>query len=107
VRLAAARAVIATGPRDAALPALVSALSTSRRLDAADELARLGDARGFAALEASARAADPSERRVALALLAPLPAGRDALVAALTDGDADIRLDAAGALLRRMFRYER
>ena len=107
VRLAAARAVIATGPRDAALPALVSALSTPRRLDAADELARLGDARGLAALQASARAADPIERRIALALLAPLPAARDALVAALGDADADIRLDAAGALLRRIFRYER
>jgi len=107
VRLAAARAVIATGPRDAALPALVSALSTSRRLDAADELARLGDTRGFAALQSSARSSDPIERRIALSLLAPLPDGRDALVAALDDRDADIRLDAAGALLRRMFRYER
>ena len=107
VRLAAARAVIATGPRDAALPALLSALSTSRRLDAADELARLGDTRGFAALQSSARSSDPIERRIALSLLAPLPDGRDALVAALDDRDADIRLDAAGALLRRMFRYER
>ena len=58
-------------------------------------------------LRASAHATDPVERRTALALLAPLPSARDALVAALGDGDADIRLDAAGALLRRIFRYER
>jgi HEAT repeat protein len=107
VRLAAARAAIATGPHDVALPALLSALSTPRRLDAADELARLGDARGLAALQTAARAHDAAERRAAVRLLSPLPAGHDALVAALGDGDADIRLDAAGALLRRLFRYER
>ena len=107
VRLAAARAVLATGRHDAALPTLVSALSTPRRLDAADELARLGDARGITELRASVRAKDASERRQALAMLAPLPAGRDALVAALADADADIRLDAAGALLKRLLRYER
>ena len=107
VRLAAARAVIATGRRDAALPTLVGALATPRRLDAADELARLGDARGLAELQASVRASDARERRVALSMLVPLPAGRDALVAALADGDAEIRLDAAGALLRRLLRYDR
>jgi len=107
VRLAAARAVIATGRPDLALPALVGALSTPRRLDAADELARLGDARGVSALQASAHAPDAVERRIALAILAPLPAGHDTLVAALGDADAAIRLDAAGALLRRLLRYER
>ncbi|MGZ3429072.1 MAG: HEAT repeat domain-containing protein [Polyangia bacterium] len=107
VRLAAARAVIATGRHDAALPALVSALATPRRLDAADELARLGDARGVVELQASARSKDAAERRVALTMLAPLPAGHDALVAALGDTDAEIRLDAAGALLRRLLRYDR
>lgn len=107
VRLAAARAVIATGSHEPALPALLSALSTPRRLDAADELARLGDARGLQALERAARASDPQLRRVAIALLAPLPDSRDTLVAALHDDDLDIRLDAAGALLRRQFRYER
>ncbi|MCU1282494.1 MAG: hypothetical protein JWM53_6040, partial [bacterium] len=69
--------------------------------------ARLGDARGIAELRASVRAKDASERRQALAMLGPLPAGRDALVAALLDTDADIRLDAAGALLKRLLRYER
>ena len=58
-------------------------------------------------LQQAARARDAGERRVALALLAPLPAGHDALVAALADADADIRLDAAGALLRRLLRYDR
>ena len=107
VRLAAARAIIATGRHDAAVPTLVAALSTARRLDAADELARLGDARGLSALQASARAGDAGERRVALALLAPLAAGHDALVAALDDSDPEIRLDAAGALLRRLLRSDR
>lgn len=107
VRLAAARAVIATGPHEPALPALVSALSTSRRLDAADELARLGDVRGLRSLEAAARSGDVRQRRAAIALLSPLPDGHDSLVAALHDDDTEIRLDAAGALLRRLFRYER
>lgn len=107
VRLAAASAAVAGGHHAEALPTLVGALGTSRRLDAADELARLGNPRGTEALEGAARAADPHERRAALMLLAPLPAGRDMLVAALADGDAEIRLDAAGALLRRLLRYER
>ena len=46
----------------------MSALSTPRRLDAADELARLGDARGLDALLHVGRAADATERRIALAL---------------------------------------
>ena len=104
VRLAAARATIAAGERDAALPVLVSALGTPRRLDAADELARLGDPRGVAALRAAAHSADADERRLGVLLLAPLPAGHDTLVAALGDGDARVRLDAAGALLRHLFR---
>ena len=107
VRLAAARAAIATGHHDVALPALVGALETPRRLDAADELARIDDARGLAVLAAAAHAPDARERRVAVALLGPLPDGRAALVAALGDADADVRLDAAGALLRRFLRYDR
>lgn len=104
VRLAAARATVSTGRHDAAVPVLVAALATARRLDAADELARLGDARGLAALQAAARSADAVERRAAIALLAPLPAGEPALVAALDDGDTTVRLQAAGELLRRCFR---
>ncbi|HEX6835598.1 MAG TPA: HEAT repeat domain-containing protein, partial [Polyangia bacterium] len=53
VRLAAARAVIAAGPHEPAIAPLVGALATPRRLDAADELARLGDQRGFSTLEAA------------------------------------------------------
>ena len=88
-------------------PPLVGALATPRRLDAADELARLGDARGLARADRRRAPTDAHERRAALALLAPLPAGHDALVAALGDGDADIRLDAAGALCcARLFRYD-
>ncbi|HXU72882.1 MAG TPA: HEAT repeat domain-containing protein [Polyangia bacterium] len=107
VRLAAARATIASGHHDEALPALVGALGTARRLDAADELARLGDARGLTVLQTSARATDPQERRAAIMLLAPILEGRSTLETALGDADAEIRLDAAGALLRKMMRYER
>lgn len=104
VRLAAARAVVAAGRPQAALPTLLGALSTPRRLDAADELARLGDARGVDVLVATAKAQDAAQRRAAVALLAPLPAGRDVVVAALGDPDEGVRLTAAGELLRRMFR---
>ncbi len=107
VRLAAARAATATGRHDEALPVLVSALDGPRRLDADDELARLGVVRGLGVLQSAARSPDARDRRAALSLLAPLSAGRDALVAALADPDAEIRLDAAGALLRRLMRYER
>lgn len=104
VRLAAARAAATVGRHEAAIPVLVSALSTARKLDAADELARLGDARGFGVLRAFARSHDAGERRAALALLAPLPGSADTLAAALDDGDARVRLLAAGELLRRLFR---
>jgi HEAT repeat protein len=104
VRLAAARALSTTRKGELAVPTLVGALATPRRLDAADELARLGDARGVAELKVAARAPDPRVRRVALALLGTLPAGHDALVAALHDPDPTVRLDAAGALLRRLLR---
>ncbi len=107
VRLAAARAAIATGHHEIALSTLAGALSTARRLDAADELARLGDARGLAVLQAAARSPDAGQRRAALAMLAPLPDSGDLLTAALADQDVEIRLDAAGALLRRLFRYDR
>jgi HEAT repeat protein len=106
VRLAAARAVVAVGRHDAALPVLVSALSTSRRLDAADELARLGDRRGFEVLQAAARSSDVGERRAAVALLAPLPSAKPSLVAALDDSDGSVRLEAAGELLQRFFRAQ-
>ena len=79
---------------------------TPRRLDAADELARLGDSRGLLCCRPPRTPPTPRERRAALALLAPLPLGYDSVVAALGDSDADVRLDAAGALLRRLFRYD-
>ncbi|MDB4965347.1 MAG: hypothetical protein JWN44_1036, partial [Myxococcales bacterium] len=104
VRLAAARATLAGGGRDAALLVLVAALGTPRRLDAADELARVGDARGLDALRTAARSSDRDERRLAVLLLAPLPAGHDTVIDALADADATVRLDAAGAILRHIFR---
>jgi HEAT repeat protein len=105
VRMAAARAAIAAGRRDAAIATLVTALDGPRRLDAADELARLGDARGLAVLTTTASAsADARARRAAVTLLTPLPSARPALVAAMDDADGSVRLAAAGALLRRFFR---
>jgi hypothetical protein len=48
-----------------------------------------------------ARAADPAVRRLAIALLSPLPKSEPALTHALADADPEVRLTAAEALLRR------
>jgi HEAT repeat protein len=107
VRLAAARALLAIGPATQDEPARVAlraALAGPRALDAAEELARAGDATGIARLRAAADSADAALRRDALARLSPLLSARARLIAALDDSDADIRVDAASALLRRILR---
>jgi HEAT repeat protein len=104
VRLAAARALIATGHGDAARNTLIGALSTPRRLDAAFDLARLGDTRGVVTLQTAAKTPNALLRRAAIALLSPLPVGQDTLVTALDDSDVCIRLDAAATVLRRLVR---
>jgi HEAT repeat protein len=104
VRLAAASVLSRSddaGALAAARAALVSALSTPLGLEAAAELTRLGDARGAAALDAGARAADPSLRRRAIALLGSVAGSTEPLRRALADADAGVRLGAAEALLRR------
>jgi len=103
VRLDAARALVHAGHPELALPSLVSALDTPLSLDAADELARLGDARGRDRLESTALSGDPQARAHALSLLAPLPHSFATLTHALTDGDRSVRLTAAEALLRRAY----
>jgi HEAT repeat protein len=108
VRLAAASALAALGHPDQARPTL-AALSTETppaqaprlRLDAADELARLGDARGVAFLSAAVRAPDPHTRQAALARFGLYPAGAGALVSALADPQLSVRLTAAEILLLR------
>jgi hypothetical protein len=105
VRLAAARALIAAAPArsDEARGVLTAALDTPLALDAADELQRLGDARGRDTLAAAARAPATATRRLAVALLAA-SAPASLLAAALCDADAVVRLTAARGLLRRALR---
>jgi HEAT repeat protein len=98
VRLAAARALIATGHPDEARPVLDAALPD---LDAAEELARLGDSRGVAPLEAAVQSKSAELRRRALPRYALTPHSRAGLVHALDDTDPGVRLTAAGILIRR------
>lgn len=104
VRLAATRALVTLGHAEEARPLLRTALTSPRALDAADALARLGDAQGRAFLEAALASADVQPRRQALALLAPLPGAQPLIGRALSDRDATVRLLAAETLLRRAFR---
>jgi hypothetical protein len=83
---------------------LRAALGGPHALEAADELARLGDAQGRAVLDAELAASEPARRRVALAYLAPLPGARGLLERALADVDAEVRLSAAASVLRRFYR---
>jgi HEAT repeat protein len=103
VRLAAARAVLSTGGEETARRVLQSALRTPRRLEAADELARMGDADGRRALAEASHDADAATRRAAVAALGALSPAPE-LEGALADPDAGVRLAAARALLRRVLR---
>jgi HEAT repeat protein len=105
VRLDAARACLTLHRVDAARPVLAAlATNPAQRLDAATELARLGDARGLALLDADARSPDPRRRARALSRLLPLPAGRALFASALADSDGAIRLAAAAIVLGRALR---
>ncbi len=104
VRLAAARAAAQLGHPAEAMRVFVAALDTPWGLDAADELARLGDERGRARLRAAAASADAAVRARAVALWAPLPGATPALAHALADRDARVRLTAAESLYRKTFR---
>ncbi len=109
VRLAAARGLLAAGgdgggSSSAARRVLRAALGTPFRLDAADELARLGDAEGRRLLAAAARAPDAATRHAALGLLSALSPEPPELAVALGDSDASVRLGAARSILRRALR---
>src|SRR5260370_1383899 len=74
-RLAAARACLALHRVDAARAVLLALLDDrALRLDAATELARLGDAHGLQRLDRDARSPDARVRARALSRLLPLPA---------------------------------
>lgn len=108
VRLDAARACLSLQRASAARPVLLALLADrAHELDAATELARLGDPEGLAALRTLANAADAGLRSRALTRLLALPAGRDRLAAALDDSSASIRLAAAAVVLQRAYRDPR
>jgi len=101
VRLAAARVLAAAGRQTEAITAFAGALTADPddRIQAAADLARLGDARGVAALADLAQHADtPARRRAAVA--AHLTARRitPGLVDALADPAPDVRVEAARVL---------
>jgi HEAT repeat protein len=102
VRLAAARALVRVGRASDARPRLVAALELADpdlRLDAAGELARLGDTAPLSALAQDER---PAVRRAALAAFPfgpPVPAP---VVTALGDADRGVRVAAAAAILQRL-----
>jgi len=114
VRLAAARAALharedresrrAPEPPTACLTALRGALDGPRAIEAAEELARRGDAPARALLRAlvTRAGADVTARRAALSTVATWPDGELLLVAALADDEPLVRLPAAAALLRRL-----
>jgi HEAT repeat protein len=105
VRLAAARALLSSGgDAEAARKILRAALATPREIDAADELARLGDDEGRRVLSNAARNNDPQLRRAAIASLGALSPEPPELASALRDVDFRVRLSAARALLRRSLR---
>jgi HEAT repeat protein len=102
VVLAAARALAYLDDRPAAIAALATIVASGAPIDrahAAAELARLGDARGRAALDLAAGDADPEVRRAVID--AHLGAGTvtPSLWGALADDQADNRLAAAITIL--------
>jgi len=102
VRLAAARALIRLGHDDDARPVLVAALGSADeddRIQAAIDLVRLEDARGLQALTELARATAPATRIQAVRALLQAVQPTDALVAALADESAEVRLVAADVAL--------
>jgi HEAT repeat protein len=101
VRLAAALALIATGHADEARATLEAALPDE---DAAEALARLGDARGAEVLRAAIHSPHPAVRERALSRWARIAGSRTDVAGALADASAAVRLTAAGIVLRRSFR---
>ena len=97
VRLAAARVLAHGGDRPAAIAVFATALDD---LNAAADLAELGDPRGSAALDAAVRDAKHTPEQRAAAAAAHRTARRvtPGLVAALADANPVVRVDAAAAI---------
>jgi HEAT repeat protein len=102
VRLAAGRALVRFGDKAAAGPVFAEALGAPTdgvRIQAAVDLVRLEDARGREALAELARATSPATRVQAVRALHQIGAPSDALVNALADESAEVRIVAADVLL--------
>jgi HEAT repeat protein len=101
VRLAAARALIATGDKAAAIAILEQALATESVVSAATDLARLGDKRGIDALSNATRdaKATPDQRAQAASSHATARRVTPGLVAALADANGVVRVEAAAVLV--------
>ena len=103
VRLAAARLLAHAGDRAAAVGVFADALSGDHALDAASDLAALGDDRGVQRLDAMVRDREASPDQRAAAASAHRAAHRitPGLVAALADPSAVVRVAAAATLVMR------
>jgi len=101
VQIAAARLIAYMGDKPRAISIYASALVKAEpadRVGAAAELAHLGDARGVAALEELAAAAEPEVRRSVITAHRAARVITPGLWGALADDDAGNRIEAAAAL---------
>ena len=101
VQIAAARLIAYMGDKPRAISIYAAALATAEPQDkvgAAAELARLGDARGVAALEELAATDDPDVRRSVITAHRAARVITPGLWGALADDDAGNRIEAAAAL---------
>jgi HEAT repeat protein len=101
VRLAAARALVRLGDKQAAKPVFASAINDPEQgVQAAADLAALDDASGMQALSSYVRDAKRSPAQRVAAVSAHRSARRvtGGLVAALADGDGLVRVEAAAVL---------
>nr|MDQ3299815.1 hypothetical protein [Myxococcota bacterium] len=101
VRLAAARVLASTGAKATAIPVFVAALDGESALSAASDLARLGDDRGIAVLDAAVRdsKATPDQRAAAAQAHATARRVTPGLVAALADPNGVVRVEAAAVII--------
>lgn len=101
VRLAAARVLAHAGERAAAIEVFAAALAGDSALNAATDLAGLGDERGLKALDAMVRdgKATPDQRAAAASAHRTARKVTPGLVAALADGNGVVRVEAATALV--------
>jgi HEAT repeat protein len=101
VRLAAARVLAYQEHADEAIPVFAAALDGTERLSAAADLARLGDARGTAALSAAILSAKrPADRARAAAMHGSARRITPGLVASLADPSGQVRVVAAFYLIK-------